>query len=188
MENRQNDISDEKILELMKSPSHAERGLRMLMDKYSQQLYWVIRRIVYDHEDTNDVLQNCLVKVYRNIHTFEGRSKLSTWLHRIAYNEAISFYNSRKRRRASSIDDEESYVGQTLSSDPYFDGDEALVLLQKAIATLPDKQKQVFLLRYYEEMPYAQMSQMLGTSEGALKASFHHAVKKIEAFVANVKA
>ncbi len=160
----------------------------MLMDKYSQQLYWVIRRIVYDHEDTNDVLQNCLVKVYRNIHTFEGRSKLSTWLHRIAYNEAISFYNSRKRRRASSIDDEESYVGQTLSSDPYFDGDEALVLLQKAIATLPDKQKQVFLLRYYEEMPYAQMSQMLGTSEGALKASFHHAVKKIEAFVANVKA
>jgi len=188
LENRQNDISDEKILELMNSPATADQGLRLLMDKYSRELYWVIRRIVYDHEDSNDVLQNCLVKVYRNIHTFEGRSKLYTWLRRIAHNEAISFYNSRKRRRATSIDDEESYVGQTLSADPYFDGSEAQVILQKAIATLPDKQKQVFLLRYYEEMPYAQMSEMLGTSEGALKASFHHAVKKIETYVSNVKA
>lgn len=172
----------------MNSPANADRGLRLLMDKYSQQLYWVIRRIVYDHEDSNDVLQNCLVKVYRNIHTFEGRSKLYTWIQRIAYNEAISFYNSRKRRRAASIDDEESYVGQTLSADPYFDGNAAMVILQKAIGTLPDKQKQVFMLRYYEEMPYAEMSDLLGTSEGALKASFHHAVKKIEAYVASVNA
>ena len=172
----------------MNSPANADRGLRLLMDKYARELYWVIRRIVYDHEDANDVLQNCLVKVYRNIHTFEGRSKLYTWLRRIAHNEAISFFNARKRRRAASIDDPESYIGQTLNADPWFDGNEAQMILQKAIATLPDKQRQVFLLRYFEEMPYAEMSDMLGTSQGALKASFHHAVKKIEAYVAGVKA
>lgn len=187
MENRQNDLTDDRILDLMKAPASADRGLRLLIQKYSSELYWVIRRIVYDHEDANDVLQNCLVKVYRNIHTFEGRSKLYTWMRQIAYHEAISFYNSKKRRRAVSINDEEKYVGHTLKSDPYFDGDEAQLMLQKAIATLPDRQKQVFMLRYYEEMPYNQMSELLGTSEGALKASFHHAVKKIEAYVASVK-
>jgi RNA polymerase sigma-70 factor (ECF subfamily) len=188
LETRHIDISEEELLKLLKEEKTADEGLRLLIDKYGRQLYWIIRRIVLDHDDANDVLQNCLIKVYHKIHTFEGRSKLITWLQRIATNEAIDFYKARKRRRSTSIDDETSFVGQRLKADAWFDGNEAQVLLHQAIATLPDKQKQVFLLRYFEEMPYAEMSAMLGTSEGALKASFHHAVKKIEAFVQAAKA
>ena len=150
------------------------------MDKYQERLYWVVRRLVIDHEDANDVLQNCLIKVFRNIHTFEGKSRLYTWLYRIATNEAITFLNRKKRRMAQSLDDESGFLSHKLQADPFFDGDEAQTLLYQAIESLPDKQRLVFNLRYFEEMPYEDMSETLQTSVGALKASFHHAIKKIE--------
>jgi RNA polymerase sigma-70 factor, ECF subfamily len=165
---------DDTIMSLLREGgSHAERGFRLLMETYQERLYWLVRRMVYDHEDANDVLQNCFVKVYRSSHTFEGKSKLYTWLYRIATNEAITFLNKKKQRLAN-----------LLRADEHFDGDEAQIKLMAAIETLPDKQRQVFNLRYFDEMSYADMSELLGTSEGALKASFHHAVKKIEGFVA----
>jgi RNA polymerase sigma-70 factor, ECF subfamily len=187
LKNPHNDIADERILALALQEGHAERGFRLLMEKYQERLYWQIRRMVCEHEDANDVLQNCFVKVYRNLHNFEGKSKLYTWLYRIATNEAITFLNKKKQIYAASLDDEDRNLSNRLEAGSYFDGDSALMLLQKAIALLPNKQKQVFHLRYFDEMNYADMSELLGTSEGALKASFHHAVKKIEAYVKSVE-
>lgn len=156
------------------------------MEQYQERLYWHIRRMVIDHEDANDVLQNCFIKVYRSIQNFEGKSKLYTWLYRIATNEAITFLNQKKRRAASSIDEEESSLSNQLEADAYFDGDELQQRLQNALEQLPEKQRLVFNLRYYDEMGYQEMSAVLGTSVGALKASYHHAVKKVEAFIRGV--
>lgn len=180
-------ISDEHILALLSQESSAERGFRLLTQQYQERLYWHIRRMVVEHDDANDVLQNCLIKVFRSIHQFEGKSKLFTWLYRIATNEAITFLQQKQKRTAASIDDDEQRLTGQLQADPYFDGDDLQVKLQEALDKLPDKQRQVFLLRYYDEMGYKEMSELLDTSEGALKASFHHAVKKIEAFVKGVE-
>ncbi len=178
------EIVDERILSLLREGgSQAERGFRLLMEQYQERLYWQIRRLVYDHEDANDVLQNCFIKVFRSSHTFEGKSKLYTWLYRIATNEAITFLNKRKQNLATPLDAGESPLANRLRADDHFDGDEAQLKLMAAIETLPEKQRLVFNLRYFDEMNYADMSELLGTSEGALKASFHHAVKKIEAHV-----
>ncbi|MCF8247496.1 MAG: RNA polymerase sigma factor [Saprospiraceae bacterium] len=175
---------DDRIMSLLREGgSHAESGFRLLMEQYQERLYWQIRRMVFEHEDANDVLQNCFIKVYRSSHTFEGKSKLYTWLYRIATNEAITFLNKKKQRMATPLDAGESPLANRLRADDHFDGDEAQRKLMAAIETLPDKQRQVFNLRYFDEMNYADMSELLGTSEGALKASFHHAVKKIEGFV-----
>lgn len=157
-----------------------ELGFRLLMEKYQERLYWQVRRIVYDHEDANDVLQNCFVKVYRSIQRFQGKSKLYTWLYRIATNEAITFLNKKKQKQTASLEDGEQPIAERLQADSYFDGDEVQRQLQQAIAKLPEKQRLVFNLRYFDEMGYAEMSEVLGTSQGALKASFHHAVKKVE--------
>lgn len=157
------------------------------MEKYQQPLYWQVRRLVYDHEDANDVVQNCFIKIFRSIHTFEGKSKLYTWLYRIATNEAITFLNKRKQKFATSIDQDENSLSNRLRADAYFDGDEAQLKLLEAVERLPEKQRIVFNLRYFDEMSYADMSEMLKTSEGALKASFHHAVKKIENYVSGVE-
>ncbi|HAD15062.1 MAG TPA: RNA polymerase subunit sigma-70 [Saprospirales bacterium] len=173
-------VSDEQIMELLRSRATFERGFRLLMAQYRERLYWHIRRMVLVHDDADDVLQNTFIKVYRGIGQFEGKSKLYTWLYRIATNEAISHMQSKARHASSSIDDVHTLLAQRLQADEWFDGDEVQTKLQLAIAQLPDKQKQVFNLRYYEEMPYEEMSQLLNTSVGALKASFHHAVKKIE--------
>ena len=168
---------------MLSENGNMERGFRLLMETYQERLYWQIRRMVHQHEDANDVLQNCFVKVYRSIHQFEGKSKLYTWLYRIATNEAITFLNKQKQKLTASIDNEESNLSNQLKADPYFDGSEIQALLKNAIDRLPDKQQQVFNLRYYDEMSYADMSELLGTSQGALKASFHHAVKKIEQYM-----
>lgn len=157
------------------------------MEKYQQPLYWQVRRLVYDHEDANDVVQNCFIKIFRSIHTFEGKSKLYTWLYRIATNEAITFLNKRKQKFATSIDHDENSLSNRLRADAFFDGDEAQRKLFEAIERLPEKQRIVFNLRYFDEMSYADMSEILETSEGALKASFHHAVKKIENYVSGVE-
>lgn len=167
-------------MELMRSEHGFERGFRLLMTQYRERLYWHIRRMVLIHEDADDVLQNTFVKVYRGIHLFEGKSKLYTWLYRIATNEAITHLQSKARHASASLDDTTNLLANRLRADEWFDGDAAQAKLLLAINQLPDKQKQVFNLRYYDEMPYEEMSQLLQTSVGALKASFHHAVKKIE--------
>ncbi len=171
----------------MQAAGHADKGFRLLMEKYQERLYWQIRRMVYDHEDANDVLQNCFIKVFRSIHGFEGKSKLYTWLYRIATNEAITFINKKKQKMTAPFDSADQNLSNRLQADPYFEGDEVQIRLQEAIAQLPEKQRLVFNLRYFDEMSYADMSQALGTSEGALKASFHHAVKKIECYVKGVE-
>ena len=153
-----------------------------IVPQYSEKLYWAIRRIVLCHDDANDVLQNVFIKVWKGIDDFQNRSKLSTWLYRIAVNEALDFL--RRQRNVASLDTVDNMsVADQLEADRYFDGDRAQALLQEAIASLPDVQRVVFNLRYYDEMKYSEISQLLNTSEGALKASYHIAVKKITAFV-----
>lgn len=174
------DVTDEQILALCQQNTQMEKGFRLLMSKYQERLYWHVRRLVVEHEDANDVIQNAFVKVYKSIARFQGKSKLYTWLYRIATNEAITFLNKKKRQQSSSIDAEESDFANRLQADPYFDGDEAQIKFQKALSILPDKQKMVFNMRYFDEMSYKDISESVGTSVGALKASYHHAVKKIE--------
>lgn len=160
----------------------AERGFRRLMEKYQERLYWHIRRLVLDHEDANDVLQNCFIKVYRGIDGFRQQSKLYTWLYRIATNESITFLKKKRRRRTTALDGDTLRIAEQLRADPYFNGNDTQRRLQEALQQLPDKQRIVFNLRYFEELSYREMSEVLGTSVGALKASYHHAVKKIEHF------
>lgn len=174
-------VSDEQILELLRSDNTFERGFRLLMSQYRERLYWHIRRLVLVHEDADDVLQNTFIKIYRGILQFEGKSKLYTWLYRIATNESITYLQGKARHASASLDDETVLQTNRLQADEWFDGDEVQVKLQQSIARLPDKQRLVFNLRYFDEMPYEEMAVLLDTSVGALKASFHHAVKKIEA-------
>lgn len=176
------DISDENILQLLQNQGSAERGFRLLMQKYQEQLYWVVRRMVQEHDDANDVIQNCFIKVFRSIHTFEGKSKLYTWLYRIATNEAITFLSQKKRKATNSIEDGDLPLANQLRADESMDGDALEQRLLQALAQLPEKQRLVFEMRYYDETPYEEMSGMLDTSVGALKASYHHAVKKIETY------
>lgn len=177
------DITDQEILLLLQSEDSAERGFRMLMQKYQERLYWQIRRMVTEHDDANDVIQNTFIKVFKSISRFEGKSKLYTWLYRIATNEAITFLNKKKRKQTVTLDDDESNRINTLRSDPYFDGEHASLLLQQALEELPEKQKKVFNLRYFDEMSYKDMEEVLDTSVGALKASFHHALKKVQTYL-----
>jgi RNA polymerase sigma-70 factor (ECF subfamily) len=179
----QQEISDDYLLDLLSDERSVEKGFRLLMHKYQERLYWQIYKILPEHEDVNDVLQNCFIKVYRNVQSFEGKSQLYTWLYRIATNEAITFLNKKKRHRASAIDDQDNHLANVLEADQYFDAQAAEVKLHRATERLPEKQKEVFLLRYFEEKSYQEISDLLDTSVGALKASYHHAVKKIEGFL-----
>jgi len=150
-----------------------------MVNQYGERLYWQIRRIVLVHEDADDVMQNTFAKAWNNLDNFKGESKVSTWLYRIAINESLDFMRHKKTIATVSADDPDGNVAATLMADKYFDGDETAAQLQEAIARLPDVQRTVFNLRYFDEMKYSDMSQVLGTSEGALKASYHIAVKKI---------
>jgi len=172
---------DESTLQAkLKDPSTRRRAFETMVNHYSRTLYWQIRHIVVDHDDADDVLQNTFLKAWNNIESFRGDSKLTTWLYKIAYNESITFLKQKKE--AISIDTEEGGVVNQLESDEFFDGDETQKLLQQAIDTLPAKQKAVFTMKYYEEMKYEDMSEVTGTSIGALKASYHLAVEKITKF------
>lgn len=178
-------MSPEKETELihkLQNEASQQEAFGDLVDQYSERLYWQIRKIVLAHDDANDVLQNTFIKIWTNINNFRGESKLSTWLYKIAINESISFINKQRTQNNVSIDDSDSFLLSKLESDEYFDGDEAQLRLQKAIVALPEKQRIVFNLKYFEEMKYEEMSALLSTSVGALKASYHHAVKKIEEF------
>jgi len=174
---------DLQILESLKDPFTKELAFRHLISKYKERLYWHIRKIVLNHDDTDDVLQNTFIKIWNGIDAFRAESSLFTWLYRIATNESITFLNQRKRKSMTSLSDENQYLIDNLEGDTYFDGDNWQMLLQKAIATLPEKQRLVFNMKYFDEIKYEEMSQILTTSVGALKASYHHAVKKVEEYV-----
>jgi RNA polymerase sigma-70 factor (ECF subfamily) len=174
-------ITDDKLLvEQLMNPKTQRRAFEQVVRLYSEQLYWQVRRIVLAHEDANDVLQNSLIKAWQALDTFKGDSKLITWLSRIAINESLDFL--RRQKNALSTDDVDTGIANQLMADDYFDGDETEAMLHEAIAQLPDVQRTVFELRYFEDMKYSDISQLLGTSEGALKASYHIAVKKITEF------
>ncbi|MDR1783768.1 MAG: RNA polymerase sigma factor [Dysgonamonadaceae bacterium] len=160
-----------------------KRAFEQVVSFYSEKLYYQIRKLVISHDDANDVLQNTFLKAWLNIGLFRGEAKLSTWLYKIAFNESITFLNKQNAQNNISIDEETSYLVDKLEGDEYFDGDALELKLQKAILSLPEKQRVVFNLRYYDEMPYEEMSKVLDTSTGALKASYHHAAKKIEEFL-----
>ncbi len=162
-----------------------EKEFSRLVDQYSERLYWLVRHIVLTHEDANDVVQNAFIKAWVNLDKFEGKSQISTWLSRIAINEALDFVRRRQKEEGISAD-EDLQVANRLMADEYFDGDKTALQLQEAVAHLPEVQRTVFRLRYFDEMKYSEMSEILGTSEGALKASYHYAVKKIKEYFDNI--
>jgi RNA polymerase sigma factor (sigma-70 family) len=176
-------LTEDNISELLKQDP--DKGFRLVVEKYSSKLYWHIRRLVILHEDADDALQNTFINAWKGIGDFRSESALYTWLYKIATNEALTLISKRKKNSAVSIDDLGSYFENSREGSTWFDGDAAQIKLQNALLQLPEKQRIVFNLKYFDEMPYAEMSKVLGTSEGALKASYHHAVKKIEKFLLN---
>lgn len=181
-----NPYNEREVIKLLQDENTQKQGFEMIVAEYGGQLYWQIRRMVLSHDDANDVLQNTFVKAWLHIDYFRAEAKLSTWLYRIALNECITFLNKQRALNTVTIDDPEADVIQRLEGDSFFSGDRAQLLLQKALLELPEKQRMVFNLRYYQEMKYEEMSEIFGTSVGALKASYHHAVKKIEKFLEGV--
>ncbi len=178
-------LSDNELLDQFKNPETREKAFELIIKKYQERLYWHIRRMVVDHEDANDVLQNMFIKVWKSLDNFREESQLFTWLYRIATNESLTFLASQKKRASVSIDQDDQVLVNKLKSDTDFDANKLEWKLQLAIQSLPEKQKLVFNLRYYDEMPYEEMSKVLETSTGALKASYHHAAKKIEDYILN---
>ena len=176
---------DIALLQEFRAPATKEKAFTAIIKKYQEKLYWHIRRMVVEHEDANDVLQNMFIKVWNGLENFREDSQLYTWLYRIATNESLTFLEQQKKRSSISIDNEESNLSNQLMADKHFDANKLEWKLQLAMQQLPEKQRIVFNLRYYDEMPYEEMSRVLDTSEGALKASYHHAVKKIEDFILN---
>ena len=176
-------IDEQLLVAQLKNPNTQEQAFRSLMTLYKERLYWHIRKIVLSHDDADDVLQNTFIKVFKNIHSFKENSKLYSWMYRIATNEAITFINKKAAKQHVDISELQHKMADTLHEDTNYTGDEIQELLQKAIFALPQKQQLVFNLKYFEEMKYNEMSEVLETSVGALKASYFHAVKKIEIFL-----
>ncbi len=177
------ELSDRELLDLFAKAATRNHAFNLLVRQYQQRLYWHIRKMVLDHDDADDLLQNVFIKAFRALDNFREDSKIYTWLYKIATNECITFLNNKKKRFMVPMVDVEYQLSQNLETDTYFSGERIQMKLQQAILTLPDKQRLVFNLKYFEEMKYEEMSEILGTSVGALKASFHHAVKKIEEFM-----
>jgi len=178
-------MQDAELLLEFRNPSTKEKAFTAIIKKYQEKLYWHIRRMVVEHEDTNDVLQNVFIRVWNGLGNFREDSQLYTWLYRIATNECLTFMEQKKRKSAVSLSDVEGSLSNSIKADKHFDPNKLEWKLQLAMQQLPEKQRIVFNLRYYDEMPYEEMSKVLETSEGALKASYHHAVKKIEDFILN---
>lgn len=179
------DLKETELIADLKTEGKKDMAFHILVKTYQEKLYWHIRRMVVSHDDTDDILQNVFIKVWKNVESFREDSSLYTWLFRIATNETLSFLNKKRRHSLFSMDDSENHMAEEPFSDDYFDGDDVQKKLQAAIIKLPDKQKIVFNMKYFEEMKYEEMSEILKTSVGALKASYHHAVKKIEEFFEN---
>ena len=178
-------MQDAELLLEFRNPSTKERAFTAIIKKYQEKLYWHIRRMVVEHEDANDVLQNVFIRVWNGLQNFREDSQLYTWLYRIGTNECLTFLEQKKRKSTVSLGDVETGLSNTIKADKHFDPNKLEWKLQLAMQQLPEKQRIVFNLRYYDEMPYEEMSKVLETSEGALKASYHHAVKKIEDFILN---
>ena len=177
------DQTDKELLEQFRNPETRNYAFNLLVREYQKRLYWHIRKILIDHDDTDDVLQNVFIRAWRHLDGFKGDAQLYTWLYRIATNESITFLNQKKKRAGIPLDEVSAFLANKLESDSYFKGDEIQAKLQRAILTLPDKQRIVFNMKYFDEMKYEEMSEVLETSVGALKASYHHAVKKIEDYL-----
>lgn len=176
---------DDILIARLRDPHTCRDAFTQVIARYSEPLYWQIRRMVENHDDANDLLQNTFLKAWSSIDGFRGDAKLSTWLYKIAVNESITFLNRERKKLNISLDDEDSFLLNAIEADEYTDGDTLLKKLRKAIARLPEKQRLVFNMKYYDEMKYEQMSEILGTSVGALKASYHIAVKKIREYFEN---
>jgi RNA polymerase sigma factor (sigma-70 family) len=174
---------EQEFIQQLLNPKMQNEAFQKLLLTYQKPLYNHIRNIVLNHDDTDDVLQNTFIKVFKNLKNFKGDSKLFSWIYRIATNEALTFLNQKAKKNGITSEALQNKVIDNLQADVYFDGDEIQIKLQKAIATLPEKQQLVFKMKYFEELKYEEISEIIGTSVGALKASYHHAVKKIESFV-----
>ncbi len=174
--------SDAELQVMLADPSKRAQAFAYVVRAWQERIYWHIRKMVLSHDDANDVMQNTFMKAWKAIESFRGESMISTWIYRIATNETLTFLANKRLRNVQSIDDEETSLYQQMEADTYFDGNVAEAMLQKAILTLPEKQRLVFNMKYFEDITYEQLEAVLGTSVGALKASYHHAVKKIERF------
>lgn len=177
------DYTDKELLNLFRTEDKKHFAFNSLVRRYQERIYWHIRKLVINHDDTDDVVQNTFLKVWNGLEDFRESSQFYTWLYRIATNEALTFLNQKKRKFFLPIVDYERQLSSSLEADEHFNGDELQLKLQKAILSLPEKQRVVFNLKYYDEMKYEDMAEVLETSVGALKASYHHAVKKIEKFL-----
>lgn len=178
-----NNVSEQELIRLLQHESTREKGFRILVLQYQERLYWHIRRIVKTHENANDVTQNVFIKIYRNIDKFKGDSKLYTWLYRIATNESLTFVKKQQRQSTEDFDNPDFNFSERLTAEVQVESSDVQKILEKAIEQLPEKQALVFKMRYFDDLSYQAISEILGTSEGGLKASYHHAAKKIEAFV-----
>lgn len=176
-------ISEEQLVQQLRDPSQCRAAFGTVMQRYAKPLYHTIRRMVQTHEDADDLLQNTFMKAWQNLEYFRGDARLSTWLYKIAVNESLTFLARERRQRAMSLDDQQAALAAKIEDDTWFDGDRAQKLLRLAIAALPEKQRLVFNMKYFDDLKYEDMSQVLGTSVGALKTSYHLAVKKIEKFM-----
>lgn len=177
-------MQDEKeFIESLLNPKTQNQAFQKLLLTYQKPLYFHIRNIVLNHDDTDDVLQNTFIKIFQNLKNFKGDSKLYSWMYRIATNESLTFIKQKAKKNKISTEELNTKIIDNLAADVYFEGDEIQIKLQKAIALLPTKQQLVFKMKYFEELKYEEIAVILNTSVGALKASYHHAVKKIEAFV-----
>ena len=176
-------MEDSDLLLKIKNPDSRDYGFNMLVRTYQQRVYWHARKMVIDHDDADDITQEVFIKIHKSIETFREDSQLFTWIYRIATNECLNFLSSKRRKFLLPLNDVGQELAAKIEADPALAGDEIELKLQKAILRLPDKQRLVFNLRYYDEMPYEQMAEVTGTSVGALKASYHHAVKKVEDYV-----
>ncbi len=176
-------IAESDLVSQLKDSNTQSKAFEVLVNTYKQRLYWHIRGIVLNHDDADDVLQNSFIKIYKNIIGFKGESKLYSWMYRIATNEALSFLKKKSKKQGISNEELQNQALDNLQADVYFEGDEIQLKLQKAIATLPEKQKLIFNMKYFQELKYEEISDILETSVGGLKASYHLATKKIEAYL-----
>lgn len=178
-------VEDSEILLKFSQEKTRNEAFNLLLNKYQQKIYWHIRRLVIDHDDADDLVQDVFIKVWKNLDKFRNDSQLYTWIYRIASNESITFLNKKKQKNNIPLDDVSTELAETLTASTYFNGDKVQAKLQQAILTLPDKQRLIFNLKYFDDLKYEEIADITGTSVGALKASFHIAVKKIEAFMLN---
>lgn len=179
------ELDDNELVRLFKDAQQREKAFTSIVKKYQEKIYWQVRRIVITHQDADDVMQNVFIKAWNGLNNFREDAKLYTWIYRIAVNESLTYLEQQKRRSSVSFDDVSESLENKMQSEKGFDENKTIWKLQLAVQQLPEKQRIVFNLRYFDEMPYEEMGQVLDTSVGALKASYHHAVKKIEEYILN---